>query len=299
MTDKRKRTPADLDSLIRSETEKFVRESPLNRLKTFDGAAIFGPPLVGFAAGDDPLFDEYKRIIGRLHMTPLEAMQRHFHRNGISAAPGAVSVIVWVLPFDNAVRRSVRAETAVTSRRYNHARWEGNKLIAALAAHLTGILGSRGFHAVSPELSPLFRVYRSWGNGRSNWSLRHIAYAAGLGTFSLNDGLITARGISHRLGSLVVDASLPPTPRPYSDPYEYCLYYREGTCGQCIRRCPSGAISERGHDREKCGSYFRYEAPRILEEQGRLGDYIGYSVSCGICQTGVPCERGIPKSLKD
>jgi len=231
-------------------------------------------------------------------MTPREALERHFRLNGITANPDAVSVIVWVLPFDNAVRRSVRAETAVTSRRYNHARWKGDKLSAALAAHLEDILRSHGHHSVSPELSPIFRMYHSWGNGRTNWSLRHIAYAAGLGTFSLNDGLITPRGISHRLGSLVVDTSLPPTPRPYRDPYEYCLYYREGTCGQCIRRCPAGAISERGHDREKCGSYFRYQAPRILKEQGRFEDYIGYSVSCGICQTGVPCEGGIPKSLK-
>jgi len=35
----------------------------------------------------------------------------------------------------------------------------------------------------------------------SSWSERHAAYAAGLGTFSLNDALITPKGIAHRLGS--------------------------------------------------------------------------------------------------
>jgi epoxyqueuosine reductase len=288
----------DLNSLISREAGKFVRQSPLNRLAAFNGDPIFGAPLVGFAAGDDPLFTDYKHIIGRLHMTPREAMERYNKLSGVSACPAAVSVIVWVLPFDSKVRRSVRAETVVTSKRYNHARHKGDKVIAGLSAHLAGVLRSHGHRAFSPELSPLFRQYRRWGNARTNWSLRHAAYAAGLGTFSLNDALITPLGISHRLGSLLVDTGLTPTPRPYKDPFENCLYYREGTCGVCIKRCPSGAVSERGHDREKCGSYFRYEAPRILGEQGRLKEYIGRSVGCGLCQTGVPCEAGIPESLK-
>jgi epoxyqueuosine reductase len=288
----------DVNSLITDEAVKFVRETPLNRLPAFNGEPIFGAPLVGFAAGEDPLFTDYKRIIGRLHMTPYETMRRYSKLNGISTAVKAVSVIVWVLPFDDKVRRSVRAEKTVTSRRYNHARHLGDKVIAGLSAHLVGILQSYGHRAFSPEFSTLFRQYRRWGNARTTWSLRHIAYAAGLGTFSLNDALITPVGISHRLGSLVVDTTIPPSPKHYKDPFENCLYFREGSCGVCIKRCPAGALSEQGHDREKCGSYFRYEAPRILKKQGRSKEYIGRSVGCGLCQTGVPCEAGIPESLK-
>ena len=42
----------------------FVRESPLNRLWRIDDTPIWGDPLVGFADGDDPLFEQYKAIIG-------------------------------------------------------------------------------------------------------------------------------------------------------------------------------------------------------------------------------------------
>ena len=38
----------------------LVRSSPLNRLDAFDGTHIFDDPLIGFADGDDPLFEEYK-----------------------------------------------------------------------------------------------------------------------------------------------------------------------------------------------------------------------------------------------
>jgi epoxyqueuosine reductase len=37
----------------------------------------------------------------------------------------------------------------------------------------------------------------------SSWSERHAAYAAGLGTFGLCDGLITARGKAVRFGSII------------------------------------------------------------------------------------------------
>jgi len=49
----------------------------------------------------------------------------------------------------------------------------------------------------------------------SNWSQRHIAYAAGLGTFSLSDGFITPKGIAMRCGSVVCDAALSPTLQVY------------------------------------------------------------------------------------
>ena len=54
---------------------------------------------------------------------------------------------------------------------------------------------------MAPVLQPYFeKTYRTDGKGYfSNWSERHIAYAAGLGTFSLSDGFIIERGIAHRL----------------------------------------------------------------------------------------------------
>jgi epoxyqueuosine reductase QueG len=119
----------------------------------------------------------------------------------------------------------------------------------------------------------------------SNWSERHAAYAAGLGTFSLNDGLITIAGIAHRCGSVVTDLILPVEPRPYAGVRDWCLYHARGSCGACIHRCPVGAISAAGHDKLSCRDY----TYGVL--QPRLKDAYGVAIAgCGLCQTGVPCE---------
>jgi len=44
-----------------------------NSLGMADGEPVFATPLVGFAAGDDPVFEEFKRHVGAFHLTPGEA----------------------------------------------------------------------------------------------------------------------------------------------------------------------------------------------------------------------------------
>ena len=128
----------------------------------------------------------------------------------------------------------------------------------------------------------------------STWSERHAAYAAGLGTFGLCDGLITPWGKAMRAGSVVAKISIQPDPRPYSQHNAYCLFYAQGTCGKCIDRCPAQAITKDGHDKEKCREYIRHcqeYIRKVYEFSGR---------GCGLCQTKVPCEAGIPvKTLRE
>ena len=45
----------------------YAATSPLNTLTTFDNVPIFDEPLVFFANGDDPIFKEFKTIIGDFH----------------------------------------------------------------------------------------------------------------------------------------------------------------------------------------------------------------------------------------
>lgn len=126
----------------------------------------------------------------------------------------------------------------------------------------------------------------------STWSERHAAYAAGLGTFGLSDGLITPKGKAMRCGSVIARMSVTPTVRPYTDHHAYCLFYARGTCGRCIDRCPIGAISERGHDKDLCSRYLDMTRQYVNRHFG----FDGYG--CGLCQTGVPCESGIPEELR-
>jgi epoxyqueuosine reductase QueG len=91
-----------------------------------------------------------------------------------------------------------------------------------------------------------------------------------------------------RVGSVVTNAQIPPTPRQYDGHQAYCLFFAEGTCGECMHRCPVGAIAEMGHDKERCRRHLSRTEDYVRTEYG----FVGYG--CGLCQTGVPCESKVP-----
>lgn len=272
---------------ICNEIRRFVLEEEGNRFPD-SGESYFEEPLVGFAAADDPLFSEYKSVIGDFHLTPAELA-------GLMPAGGEApwsprTVICWVLPISEATRKSNRGEASYPSRAWAQTRHFGESFNAALRRHLVGYLSAAGYHAFAPQLHPAWREYPDTPVGvASSWSERHAAYAAGLGTFSLNDALITPRGIAHRLGSVITDLKLEPSPRPYPDHQDNCLFYRDGSCGACIGRCPAGALSAAGHDKGSCREYVYGTVPQAVGERYGVG-----STGCGLCQTKVPCESRIP-----
>ncbi len=286
--------------VLTAAIETYVATSVNNRLPGALGEAIWDAPLVGFADGDDPLFQDYRRIIGDFHMTPREALEMRIRATECNRPhPAAVSVIAFVLPSTAATRASQHQETAICSPRWNATRWYGQECIVRLSRHLVALLEDHGYHAVAPELAPWFEVKRDVPNApASRWSQRHVAYAAGLGTFSLNDGLITPRGLAVRLGSVVCDLPIPPSPRPAGSHTAYCLFYRNGACGRCAARCPVGAITAQGHDKATCATYLRTGMPARLQAEGRTG-YVGPYPGCGLCQTDVPCESRIPAGKTD
>jgi epoxyqueuosine reductase QueG len=270
---------------INNEIRRYVKEDQGNRFPE-NGTCFFDEPLIGFVSADDPLFTTYKAVIGEFHLTPHELL---------SASPGENSwqpatVICWVLPITLATRVSNRDEPLYPSRQWAHTRSFGESFNTALRRHMVAFLTARGYHAAAPQLLAAWQEYRDTPVGiASSWSERHAAYAAGLGTFSLNDGLITPKGIAHRLGSVLTNLQLEPSPRPYRDHRVNCLYYREGSCGICIGRCPADALSFNGHDKSKCRAHVYGASPEAV------GDRYGVSnTGCGLCQTKVPCEERIP-----
>jgi epoxyqueuosine reductase QueG len=268
--------PTTLDDL-RAELAAYVRESPRNRFP--DSAdPYFEEPVVGVAAADDPIFHLYKQVVGPFHSHPRELL------------PSAVSVVSWVLPIARPTKRSNRPQDALPSRSWAQTRSFGEPFNDDLRRHLQEWLVARGHAAVAPVVAPGWHRVEEGPMGiASTWSERHAAYAAGLGTFSLNDGLITIRGIAHRLGSVVTALSLPPTSEGRPGVREHCTFYGDGSCTACIERCPAGAITPAGHDKERCHVYLETVTKATLA--GPWGTPIP---GCGLCQTKVPCEDRIP-----
>jgi epoxyqueuosine reductase len=285
---------------LEGSIKRYVAASPSNRFQAFNGERIFGKPLVGFADGDDAIFKKYKEIIGDFHLTPREALEMSLKsKEGSQKRLHHVSVVSFILPVTYETRLSLRKESLVTSLRWNHTRWHGQDFIYELSRYLVNLLENHGFLAVAPELADFYKLKNLPSGFISNWSQRHIAYAAGLGTFSLNDGFITARGMAMRCGSVVTNAKITPSPRVYKGHLANCLFYTEGSCRRCAARCPAGAISEKGHDKNKCLEFLHIRQKEILKELGRDEGYIGRYLGCGLCQTKVPCESRIPPRTRD
>jgi epoxyqueuosine reductase len=273
---------------IKTWIRAFLRRPEENLLWESGEEPAFAEPLIGFSRGDDPLYEGFKQQVGPFHWTPLEIF-RLSHPQEKAAAAG-LTVISYILPQTESTKADNRACSRFPSERWARARIFGEAVNDRLRRHLVARLQAAGHAAVAPALTAEFSKDESGPYGRaSTWSERHAAFASGLGTFGLCDGLITSAGKAMRAGSVVVRAAIPPTPRPYQDHRAYCLYFSEGTCGDCIKRCPVGAVSARGHDKLRCAEYL---FPVTEDYVRKSFGFDGYG--CGLCQTGVPCESGIP-----
>jgi epoxyqueuosine reductase len=241
----------------------FIENSPLNKMEALDSLKLFDSPLLAVANAHDPLFTRLTEedAVGPQHMLPQEWLE------------DAKSVISYFLPFTKRVREANRT-LGVAAKEWMYGRYEGEQFNNSLRKHLIQYLVNAGAKAVSPGIDPRFAIV----NRRSNWSERHVAFVAGLGTFSLSRSLITRYGSAGRIGSVIVDFSIEPTIRQYTAMDEYCV-----KCGACILRCPPLAINEQGKDNKVCSDYLDRVLARYKPRYG-----------CGKCQTSVPCEFKIP-----
>ena len=290
---------ADPCGFLENAIKEYVRTSPLNHLITFNNEPIFDEPIVVFASGENPAFQNLKTIIGEFHLTPREAMEKQIQargwRYGVKSHMENISVVSWALPIPYQTRLSERKTNYGGSTRYNHTRWRGGIFTENLTHFISSLLEIMGYNAVAPTRSRFFETKEMPGGWRAaNWSERHIAHACGLGTFGLNGLMITPRGCAVYLGSIVCDIALTPTPVLYASHVANCLFYQDGSCRRCIERCPAGAISEVGRSNTKCRENLTKEQHARLKSLGLDKELIGLAPACGLCSTNVPCEDRIP-----
>ncbi|HZK86794.1 MAG TPA: 4Fe-4S double cluster binding domain-containing protein, partial [Syntrophomonas sp.] len=252
---------------------------------------MWDAPLIGVAAGDDKYFDFLKEHIGEFHWSPIDAFKLKYG-TAPGAAPANLRVVSMAFPQTMETKKTQMVETRCPSKNWIVSRGEWEPLLKTFSGRLVSALETKGIRAVSIDLQPEFSVIKTGPLGlASTWSHRHYAYAAGLGTFGLSDGLITEKGKAVRFTSLIIEAPVEITERPYTGPYDWCLFYKNGSCGKCINRCPVQAISFEGHDKNSCLAYEDYFAEHYWPEGLDKKDYI---LGCGLCQVGIPCQDKRP-----
>lgn len=249
-------------------------------------APMWERPVIGVAVGDDPYYDFLKEHIGPFHWSPAEAFQLKY--------PGPVSgeklrVVSMVFPQAMETKQAQSKEKKCPAREWIVSRGEWEPLMKEFSGKLVGKLEAAGIRSVSIDLLAEFSTARSEKLGiASKWSHRHSAYLAGLGTFGLSEGFISEKGKAVRITSLIIEAPLTPTERPYSSHHEWCQYFRDGSCGVCMKRCPVNAITPEGHDKDACEAYEEIFAEKYWPDDIERGDYI---LGCGLCQAGTPCQN--------
>lgn len=237
-----------IEDTIRSQVRQANEEG---RLST-----RYREPLIGYAAAHDPLFEDLRRVAWEGHMTPSQLL------------PGARTVVAFFLPFEREVvlanRRLPRDQVA---REWAVAYVETNAFIAEICLAVKRALESRGVACVFQKPTENYDRARLM----APWSHKHVAYVAGLGTFGVNQMLITPAGCAGRIGTLVLDAPLEPGATPTRSG-ELCLIKAGEECGDCIGNCPVGALSETGFDRYRCHQ-------RVLE----VGQHFPELERCHVC----------------
>jgi ferredoxin len=254
------------------------------------GERIYAEPFFGYASGGDPVWQDIEESIGEGYWTPAAAFERAFPGSG--AAPSDLAVAVIVCPQTAATNADQRRASGFPAERWVRSRFLHDKIIDPMGESVRSALSAAGVQAVVPDHLEGFgmRPHQRYQIS-SPWSHRHAAFAAGLGTFGLCDGLITKVGKAHRLGSWVVRFPLEPDPRPYQGPYDYCLWHARGRCAKCVDRCPAGALTKKGHDKLLCRAFLMDQAkPRI----SRMWPELSGGYGCGLCQSAVPCDTRRP-----
>lgn len=273
--------------------EESVVNSPYNNFASMDHGEepMWSKPIIGFAAGNDIYFNKFKEDIGSFYWLPSEAYKLKFKETKL--LDDQLSVISIGFPQTEKTKDDQKKSDGLPCERWLRTRGEWEGMIDNIVIDIIEKLSKLGIEAVAIDEIKEFSRHNSEKFGlASNWSHRHTAFVAGLGTFGLSDGLITKRGKAMRFTSLILNTKIEPTERPYEGHNDYCKFYKDGSCCACIYRCPVNAISKVGHDKDLCSTYLQKIKNEIGPDYVKNSNYIS---GCGLCQTKIPCQDRIPE----
>jgi len=260
--------------------ETFLKDAPGNYIAseaalTPDcvGLRMYDAPIFAFGSPEDGVFEEFRSpsVIGSHFILPHEWL------------PGVKTVIAFFLPYSERIKKANALNRDWPADEWLHGRYEGQIFLQSFALSLQKFISDAGFVSLTPAFDKRFKSGTASDGFTSNWSERHVAFACGLGTFSLSTGLITRKGVCGRFGSILTVLDLPKDVKDYGHFLDYCIM-----CGACVKRCPVDAITlDGGKSHPPCKDFVEFT---LTKHKPRYG--------CGKCQVKVPCESAIPKRKK-
>lgn len=202
-------------SVLETAIADFVREYQ-NRE---DIESVWGAPLVGYADAMHPYIQSLRDVISPTHGMPQDVME------------DASIIVTYFVPFTRELARTNQRKGHLASPEWARTYEETNTMFGELNQFIVDFLTEQGYHAAVSSRAGTFDQQELI----SDWSQRHIAYAAGLGTFGMNNMLITRKGCCGRYSTVVTNLDVTPG-KPLEE--ELCLYRKNGTCGKCIAWSP-------------------------------------------------------------
>lgn len=255
---------------MKNKLEIIIREFVKHYDETKDVQTKWKDPLITYAYAMDEKFYDLKKIVSPSHALPKDLL------------PEAKTVVAYFIPFDDNIVRS-NIEGRECSKIWGQAYIDTNQLILDLNTYIKEELNKLGYK------SNIIPATHNFDEKKliSDWSHRHVAFIAGLGSFGINNMLITDYGTCGRVGTFITDLEIEPTKRRNK---ENCLYKHAKMCKKCVDRCVNDALKVDSFDRHKCYEMCLYN--------DKYHSDMGLVDVCGKCLVNVPCAIRNPVKIK-
>jgi epoxyqueuosine reductase QueG len=258
-----------MDEHLKETIEKTIVEYEHSKIPY----KMWKAPLIKTLSVENKQLAMVKQMVSPGHLVPRDIL------------PDAQSIVSFFIPFQKEIILS-NIEGRRASKEWALAYIYTNDLIKVINDTIEKVLAKHGYRVGKIPATHNFDTDRLI----SDWSHRHIAYIAGIGTFGINNMLITEAGCCGRLGSIITNYVFKDH-EELKTKREKCLNKRNGNCGICQTRCEAKVYENGQFDRKKC------YATCLMNSEYYTS--IGYADVCGKCMVGLPCSMDDPSKNRE
>jgi epoxyqueuosine reductase QueG len=249
---------------INSSVIEYERNNKINKL--------WKEPIIEFISAGNISLLSLKELVCSDHFMPYDIL------------PDAKSIISYFIPFQEYIVKS-NIKGPMASTEWAVANIKTDNLIRIINENIEILMRKHKHKAGRISVIHSFDTKKLV----TTWSHMHIAYLAGMGTFGINNMLITKSGCCGRFGSILINYKFDEY-KPIGEIKEKCLHKLYGVCGVCQSNCVVRCFENNSFDREKC-----YE--QCLKNREHHKKY-GHADVCGKCQVNLPCSTKEPEAVQ-